>query len=87
MHSSKSPWCLNSLESLLSDGLEQPIPGINTPYLYVGSWKSMFGWHKEDLDLNAINYLHDGMPKLDSGFLVLILIGFGMGFQETKDTN
>jgi hypothetical protein len=24
----------------------------------------MFGWHKEDLDLNAINYLHFGNKKL-----------------------
>lgn len=60
---SNSSWCLSSLNSLLTEGLGQTIPGVNTPYLYVGSWKSMFGWHKEDLDLNAINYLHEGMPK------------------------
>ena len=62
---SSTPWTLNNLNSLLNHGLNKPIPGINTPYLYVGSWKSMFGWHKEDLDLNAINFLHHGKPKYD----------------------
>jgi len=39
------------------------IPGVSHPYVYIGSWKSMFGWHKEDLDLYSINYLHSGRPK------------------------
>lgn len=56
-------WNLSKLNSLLSKGLNQTISGVNVPYLYVGSWKSMFGWHKEDLDLYAINYLHHGKPK------------------------
>jgi jumonji domain-containing protein 2 len=36
---------------------------VNKPYLYVGSWKTMFAWHKEDLDLGAINFLHYGKTK------------------------
>ena len=44
-------------------GLSIDIPGVNSPYLYFGAWKSMFAWHTEDLDLNAVNYLHTGEPK------------------------
>ena len=41
----------------------QDIPGVTQPYLYVGVWRSLFGWHKEDVDLYSINYLHYGAPK------------------------
>jgi len=59
-----TPWNLAELETLLSKGLgDAKIPGVTNPYLYVGSWKSMFGWHKEDLDLYSVNYLHHGAPK------------------------
>lgn len=37
--------------------------GVNTPYCYVGSWKALFCWHTEDLDLSAINYVHQGKSK------------------------
>lgn len=49
---------------MCSDGLEELyIPGVTQPYLYVGAWRSLFGWHKEDVDLYSINYLHTGAPK------------------------
>jgi jumonji domain-containing protein 2 len=48
----------------VSDGLgKNKIPGVSSPYVYIGTWKSMFGWHKEDIDLYSINYLHHGLPK------------------------
>ena len=58
------PWNLNEITSLLNDGLKGcNITGVTAPYCYIGTWKAMFGWHKEDMDLYSINYLHKGMPK------------------------
>lgn len=56
-------WNLSELNSVLTRGLEGPIVGVTNPYIYVGSWKAMFAWHREDLDLFSINYLHTGKPK------------------------
>mmetsp|Transcript_533 Transcript_533/g.560 ORF Transcript_533/g.560 Transcript_533/m.560 type:complete len:561 (-) Transcript_533:164-1846(-) len=56
-------WNLNELNGVLKEGLSKPIAGVNDPYLYIGSWKTMFGWHKEDIDLYSINFNHYGKPK------------------------
>lgn len=58
------PWNLSELDTILTEGLSNRLSGINVPYLYVGGWKTMFGWHKEDYDLYSINYLHYGAPKV-----------------------
>lgn len=64
MDSSSRGWDLNRLDSLLSDAMETKVPGVNTPYCYVGSWKAFFCWHTEDLELSGINFIHEGKSKL-----------------------
>lgn len=57
-------WNLRDLGDLLqTPGLPQ-IPGVTTPMVYFGMWKSYFGWHVEDCDLYSINYMHFGAPKV-----------------------
>lgn len=56
-------WNLAEVSNLLTYGVENKLHGVNTPYCYFGSWKTMFAWHKEDLDLSAINYVHCGKEK------------------------
>jgi len=59
-------WNIEKLDSIL-DFVEKDygveINGVNTAYLYFGSWKTTFAWHTEDMDLHSINYLHYGAAK------------------------
>lgn len=58
-------WSLQKLDNclqLLSVGAEA-LPGVTTPYLYIGMWASVFCAHTEDMNLLSINYLHAGAPK------------------------
>lgn len=61
-------WDLNKLPTLLRAGLTgrggRELPGVTQPMLYVGMWRALFGWHTEDMELNSINFLHHGAPKL-----------------------
>jgi hypothetical protein len=55
-------WNIGKLSNLLNQ-VTVKMPGVNSPYLYVGMWKSTFAWHVEDMDLFSINYIHFGAPK------------------------
>lgn len=39
------------------------LDGINTPYLYIGGFRTIFAWHVEDLNMASINYNHYGAEK------------------------
>merc|ERR1719507_2798310 len=56
-------WNIKRLDSLLTEVMEEQIPGVNLPYLYFGMWKATFSWHVEDMDLYSVNYIHWGAPK------------------------
>lgn len=55
---------LNCLNTVMSKGINVSIPGVTSPYIYFGNWKTLFPWHKEDLDLYSINFHHYGRPKV-----------------------
>ena len=59
-------WNLNRLashpESLLRY-LTSGVPGVSSPWLYVGMLFGAFCWHVEDLWMYSCNHLHSGAPK------------------------
>ena len=57
-------WNLRKLDCLFKEYNVPEIAGVTTPMTYFGMWKAFFAWHKEDLDLFSINYLHGGAPKV-----------------------
>ena len=58
-------WDLRKLDSCLKDGMgEVTLDGINFPYLYFGSYRTMFAWHVEDYNMASINFQHYGAPKI-----------------------
>lgn len=62
---SNYPWDLTKLESVLKDGLgKTKLNGITEPYLYIGGYGTIFGWHVEDMNMASINFNHSGAPKV-----------------------
>ena len=60
----RSGWNLNNLnECTLLRFVKEDIPGIISPWLYMGMCFSSFCWHNEDHFLYSINYLWEGEPK------------------------
>ncbi len=60
-------WNLGSLKTILLDSLKKKgdkIPGVTSPYSYLGYEFSIFPWHCEDANLFAISFLHKGAPKV-----------------------
>ncbi|KAE8769237.1 lysine-specific demethylase 5B [Hordeum vulgare] len=61
-----SPWNLNNFPNLPGSVLrtvQDKIPGVMVPWLYMGMLFSSFCWHVEDHCFYSINYLHWGEPK------------------------
>ncbi|KAI6204949.1 hypothetical protein M3Y94_00736700 [Aphelenchoides besseyi] len=54
---------LNSLGSFLDD-VDLSFPGVSDPYLYFGSYRTVFAFHIEDANLLSLNYQHFGEPKI-----------------------
>ena len=55
---------LEELSGGILEDLGVDIPGITSPYAYLGTYGSHFSWHTEDMDLFSINILEDGASKL-----------------------
>ncbi len=63
MDDTAGSWNLNKLDSVLNQAIDVNVKGVTSSYCYIGSWKALFCWHRQDLDLSAINYLHEGKSK------------------------
>ncbi|KAG0563907.1 hypothetical protein KC19_8G068600 [Ceratodon purpureus] len=62
----RDPWNLNNfpkLEESMLRMVQDDIPGVIVPWLYMGMLFSSFCWHYEDHCFYSINYLHRGAPK------------------------
>jgi len=59
-------WNLNNISTWPGSAIRcvsHSIDGINKPWLYLGMMYSSFCWHREDIYLASINYMHSGDGK------------------------
>lgn len=64
MDASSGSWEFSKLKSVFSHAINEEIPGLNTSYCFIGAWRTFFNWHIEDMDLSAMNLLHEGATKV-----------------------
>ncbi|XP_010503470.1 PREDICTED: lysine-specific demethylase REF6-like [Camelina sativa] len=50
-------------EGSLLKFMNEEIPGVTSPMVYIAMMFSWFAWHVEDHDLHSLNYLHMGAGK------------------------
>jgi len=55
-------WNVNNLDSILTL-IGSDLPGVSNAMLYIGTWRALFAFHVEDMNLYSINYLHTGAAK------------------------
>ena len=72
-------WNIKRLDSLLTEVMEEQIPGVNLPYLYFGMWKATFSWHVEDMDLYSVNCEFFCLFKL---LQLILLLRYTLGSTE-----
>ncbi|KAL4199536.1 hypothetical protein AMTRI_Chr03g145440 [Amborella trichopoda] len=85
-----SKWNLNTLSRLpksILRLLDNAIPGVTDPMLYIGMLFSMFAWHVEDHYLYSINYHHCGASKTWYGIPGHAASDFEKVVQENVYTN
>lgn len=60
-------WNLSKIQkndSIIHEAVDEvDIPGVLTPFVYIGTVNSSFEWHVEDDLLASINIVHSGSPK------------------------
>ncbi|CAD8122726.1 unnamed protein product [Paramecium sonneborni] len=79
----------NSIFQVLQEKNE--MSGISVPWLYLGMKYANFCWHKEDLNLNSMNYMHAGAAKtwyaIPPSYSDKFLQYFNQAFENERKSN